>query len=97
MVRRDRHDIVMDILKSTTSAKNKTEIMKAVNMSFLQAQQYLGALLKNELIEKLDSRHYKITTKGLDFLKNCGDCFLYRWHSQEKRKSSHSFDRKSLQ
>jgi predicted transcriptional regulator len=71
--------------------------MKEVNMSFLQAQQYLGALLKNELIEKLDGRHYKITTKGLDFLKNCGDCFLYRWHSQEKRKSPHSFDRKSLQ
>jgi len=86
MVRRDRHDIVMDILKNTTSAKNKTQIMKAVNMSFVQAQQYLGVLLKRELIETLGNRHYKITNKGLDFLKKCENCFLCDWHPQEKTK-----------
>jgi len=86
MVRRDRHDIVMDMLKSARSAKNKTQLMKEVNMSFVQAQQYLGMLLKNELVVMLDNHHYKTTKKGLDYLKKCEECFLWHWHSQERKK-----------
>jgi predicted transcriptional regulator len=86
MVRRDRHDIVMDMLKSARSAKNKTQLMKEVNMSFVQAQQYLNVALKNELVEMLENHHYKTTRKGLDFLKKCEECFLCHWHLQERRK-----------
>jgi len=88
MVRRDRHDIVMQILKSAKSAKNKTELMKEVNMSFVQAQQYLKILVKNELVEMLDNHHYKITKKGVDTLKKCEECFLFHWHSQGRNKLS---------
>ena len=86
MVRRDRHDIVMEILKSLKSGRKKTQTMKDVNLSFVQAQQYLGILLEKGLIEKTDDKVFKTTTSGLKFIEKCEDCLLSEWHRQGKSK-----------
>lgn len=82
MVNRDRHDIVIDILKKASSGKNKTELMRNVNLSFSQSRLYLGNLLENELLEVDERRHFKTTKKGLEFLKKCEECPLFKWHKQ---------------
>jgi len=87
MFRRDRHDIVMEILKSAKSGKIKTELMKDVNMSFTQAQQYLGMLLEKGLLETKENRRFATTKKGLEFMEKCQGCLLRQWHEQEGRKS----------
>lgn len=86
MVRRDRHDIVMEILKSLKSGRKKTQTMKDVNLSFVQAQQYLGILLEKGLIERTDDKVFKTTTSGLKFIEKCEDCLLCEWHLQGKSK-----------
>lgn len=77
--RRDRHDIVIDILKKAKSGKTKTELMRDANISFSQAQEYIGMLQKNGLLEKTEIRRLITTDKGLKFLENCKNCFLFTW------------------
>lgn len=85
MVRRDRHDIVMEILKSARYGRIKTEIMKDVNMSFTQAQQYLGMLTTKGLLQITENRRFATTKKGLEFMEKCEECFLCEWHGQKKQ------------
>jgi predicted transcriptional regulator len=87
MVRRDRHDIVLEILESAKSGKIKTELMKGVNMSFTQAQQYLGMLLEKGLLETRENRRFTTTKKGLEFMEKCRECLLRQWYEQKGRKS----------
>jgi predicted transcriptional regulator len=84
MVNRDRHDIVIDILKKASSGKNKTELMRGVNLSFSQSRLYLGNLLESELMEIDEKRRFKTTKKGLEFLKKCEECPLFKWHKQNE-------------
>jgi predicted transcriptional regulator len=51
--RRDKHDIVMQILIMLKSAKSirKTRLMALLGLSSAQSKQYLGFLEKNRLIE----------------------------------------------
>jgi predicted transcriptional regulator len=51
MVNRDRHEITMEILDKAISGKKKTEIMRDVGLSYLQAKQYLGELVDRGLLE----------------------------------------------
>jgi predicted transcriptional regulator len=85
MVNRDRHDIVIDILKKASSGKNKTELMRDVNLSFSQSRLYLGNLLENELLEVDERRRFKTTKKGLEFLKKCEECPLFTWHKLNEK------------
>jgi predicted transcriptional regulator len=87
MVRRDRHDIVWEILKSAKSGRIKTELMKDVNMSFIQAQQYLGMLLEKGLLQINENRRFTTTKKGLEFMEKCQECFLHQWHGQKEGRS----------
>jgi predicted transcriptional regulator len=85
MVNRDRHDIVMEILENGKSRKKKTEIMRDVGLSSLQAKQYLGMLLERGMLELDENHRFKTTNKGLELLEKCGDCFLCDWHKQKRR------------
>lgn len=85
MVRRDRHDIVMSILDKAKSGKRKTELMSSVSMSFAQAQQYLGLLLEQGLLEANEGHDFKTTKKGLDFMEKCSQCFLCHWHPDAEK------------
>lgn len=94
MVRRDRHDIVLEILKSSKRGRIKTELMKDVNMSFTQAQQYLGMLTEKGLLQIDENRRFKTTDKGVAFMEKCQECFLSEWHEQRCDKSKMAVPKK---
>ena len=87
MVNRDRHEIAMEILSSSVSGKKKTEIMRDVGLSYLQAKLYLGELVDRGLLKIDEKRCLKTTKKGREFLEKCKDCPLFHWE-KEKLKSS---------
>jgi predicted transcriptional regulator len=84
MVNRDRHDIVMEVLKKAVSGKTKTELMRDVGLSYVQTKQYFSLLLEKELLEVDKNRLYKTSKKGLEFIDKCEDCFLCHWHKQKR-------------
>ena len=65
---RSRDEILRSILQyaSETEEIGKTRIMYHSLLSYLQLNQYLNYLLKNELLHhNIGSNRYKITDKGL--------------------------------
>jgi predicted transcriptional regulator len=84
MVNRDRHDIAIEILKETVSGKKKTELMSDVGLSYSQSKQYLEKMLENGLLEIDDKKRFKTTKKGQDFVKKCGECWLFNWDKQKR-------------
>jgi len=85
MVRRDRHDIVIDILRKATSGIGKTELMSNVGLSYTQAIQYFGVLLGKGLLEATEKQRLRTTQKGLEFLEKCGECLMASWEPQKKK------------
>lgn len=79
MVNRDRHEIVIEILKKASSPKSKTELMREVGLSFSQSKQYVAMLVEKGLLEMNDRHHMTTTKKGLEFLKKCEHCPLFTW------------------
>lgn len=79
MVNRDRHDIVIEILKKARTGKKKTEIIRDVGLSYLQTKQYLNTLIEKGLLEIDEERRFKTTKRGLEFLEKCADCLLFKW------------------
>jgi predicted transcriptional regulator len=76
--RRDRHEIIIEILIKTKARRNKTQLMREANISFEQVQYYLDFLLKKELLKITDKNCFKTTQKGLEFLEKCGRCCLFK-------------------
>jgi predicted transcriptional regulator len=85
MVNRDRHDIVLDILKKGSTGKSKTVLMREVGLSFLQTKQYLGTLMEMGLLAVGEKRLYKTTKKGMEFVEKCEACPLFSWDRQDKK------------
>ena len=83
MVNRDRHDITMEILRKAASGKRKTELMRDVGLSYLQAKQYLSALTEKGLLELDKQNRYKTTRKGAEILEKCMECPLFKWKQTE--------------
>jgi predicted transcriptional regulator len=79
MVNRDRHEIAMEILSRAVSGRKKTEIIRDVGLSYLQAKLYLGELVDKGLLEIDWKRSLKTTKKGLEFLEKCKACPLFAW------------------
>ncbi|MGD8505813.1 MAG: winged helix-turn-helix domain-containing protein [Candidatus Bathyarchaeota archaeon] len=76
---RDRASIVKDILETITTdpnGKTKTNIMRAANLNFEQVNKYLDFLVTCDAIRAADPLNgqelarYKLTQKGLQFLRN---------------------------
>jgi len=88
MIRRDRHDIIIDILRKAASGTKKTKMMSDVGLSYTQAKQYLDVLLNNGLLETIENRHLRTTKKGLEFLEKCSECFLFSWGKQRRKTAS---------
>jgi predicted transcriptional regulator len=68
---RSRDEILRSILEyaAKTEEISKTRIMYNSLLSYLQLNQYLNYLLKNELLcHNIESNRYKITDKGLKLL-----------------------------
>jgi len=83
MVNRDRHEIAIEILSKAVSGKRKTEIMRDVGLSYLQAKLYLNELVERKLLEIDENRNLKTTKKGLEFLEKCEACPLFRWDKKK--------------
>jgi len=75
--RRDRHDIVAEILKTAVNGKIKTHIMYKAKLSYSQINEYLPMLVEKGFLEntkEASSRQrstvYRTTSKGLQFIEN---------------------------
>jgi len=75
--RRDRHDIVVEILRSALDGKVKTHIMYKAKLSYAQLNEYLPLLIEKGFIENVTVKHrkqyrkiFKTTFKGMKFLEN---------------------------
>jgi predicted transcriptional regulator len=76
--RRDRHDIVAEILETAKGGAIKTHIMYKARLSFGQLSEYLPLLVEKGFLENLTvKRHHKTqqhllrtTELGMKFLEN---------------------------
>ena len=76
--RRDRHEIIVEILKTAINGKVKTHIMYKARLSYAQVSEYLPRLvekgfLENHTIQKkkgYSKRVFRTTSKGLRLLEN---------------------------
>ncbi|MBX5326317.1 MAG: winged helix-turn-helix domain-containing protein [Candidatus Bathyarchaeia archaeon] len=66
--RRDRHDIVVDILKTAIGGIKKTNLMHRAKLSHTQLKIYLHVLNDNGLLENSNGL-LRTTSKGLQFVK----------------------------
>ncbi len=73
--RRDRHDIVAEILKTARGGKIKTHIMYKAKLSYSQINEYLNLLIGKGFLENTTIQRkrqtitmYKTTKRGIDFL-----------------------------
>jgi predicted transcriptional regulator len=68
--KRDRVEIIADILGLCSEPKTKTHVMYGTNLSWKMLQHYLSELQSRKLLEKQSkAKTYVTTTRGLDFLK----------------------------
>jgi predicted transcriptional regulator len=68
---RSRTEIVCNILDAANGGgANKTKIMYAAFLSYVQLKEYLSVLIDNNLIEYSNgTQTFKTTEKGLNYLK----------------------------
>jgi len=72
MERRDRLDIIADILDKAKDGVKKTELMYKANLSFKQAQDYSKVLTSCKLLYASGNNGsvvYEASEKGNDFVK----------------------------
>ena len=71
--RRSNIEIIADMLKVGENGAGKTEIMYSANMSYSQIQKYLGFLMSQGFINKVEVGNpvvtYQVTDRGLKLLK----------------------------
>jgi len=75
--RRDRHEIIAEILKSAWNGAVKTHILYHAKLSYSQTQWYLPKLVEEGLLEcltvkgrKRPKQTFKTTQKGKHFVEN---------------------------
>jgi len=72
--RRSNIEVIADMLRVGENGAGKTEIMYSANMSYSQIQKYLGFLLSQGFISKIEVRQpcvtYHVTEKGRGLLQN---------------------------
>jgi predicted transcriptional regulator len=75
--RRDRHDIVAEILKTAVNGRIKTHIMYRAKLSYSQVNEYLPMLVDKGFLEnhrasrgKQTTAVYRTTALGLQLIEN---------------------------
>jgi predicted transcriptional regulator len=71
--RRERHELVMEILKTAKNGTRKTRIMKKVGLSSTQLKEYLDALKRGGFLVD-ESGFLKTTEKGFHAIEACEIC-----------------------
>jgi len=81
--RRDKHDIVLDILKIAKGGRRKTQIMYKAKLSYGQLKIYLELLNDRGLLES-NNGVYHTTGKGLDFIRIYEEISLFKAPSENR-------------
>lgn len=81
--RRDKHDIVLDILKIARGGKRKTQIMYKAKLTYGQLKVYLELLNDRGLLESNDGL-FHTTSKGLDFIRTYEEISLFKVSSENR-------------
>ena len=75
--RRDRHEIIAEILNTAKDAKLKTHIMYKAKLSYAQIYEYLDKLVEDGFLENMAIKRskqiltmYRTTQKGKEFLNH---------------------------
>ena len=72
--RRSNIEIIADMLKVGGNGAGKTEIMYSANMSYSQLQKYLGFLMSQGFINKVEVGNpvvtYQVTELGVKLIKS---------------------------
>jgi predicted transcriptional regulator len=71
--RRDRLEIIADILEIAKEGQLKTRILYDGNLSFVQLNEYLGFMIKMGFLEvnmEYEKRNYRTTNRGLKYLES---------------------------
>jgi predicted transcriptional regulator len=72
--RRSNIEIIADMLRVGENGAGKTEIMYSANMSYTQIQKYLGFLMSQGLVDRVEVGNpvvtYQVTDKGLKILES---------------------------
>jgi predicted transcriptional regulator len=67
--KRNKLDIIFNILEITMTPAKKTHILYRANINFYQLTKYLDFLLRLEMVEEIEHpRRYRITEKGKQVL-----------------------------
>ena len=72
--RRERHDIIVEILQMSRDKARRTKMMEKIGMSFSQINTYLNELKEADFISE-DAGNWKTTEKGLLVIDACKLCF----------------------
>lgn len=65
--KRNKFELLADLLESATGGAKKTTIMFRSNLSFHLLNKYMAFLMENGFLERKDSRYFP-TKKGLAYL-----------------------------
>jgi len=75
--RRDRHEIIVEILRTAMNGKVKTHIMYKARLSYAQLNEYLPRLVEKGFLEnrtvkkkKFDRKVFQTTPKGIKLLES---------------------------
>jgi predicted transcriptional regulator len=67
---RSRTDIIEALLQSAMNGSTKTRLMYSAFLSYAQVKEYLKLLLEKQLLSFTEeTQEYKLTEKGLHFLR----------------------------
>lgn len=87
--RRDRHDIVAEILNHAISEKTKAHITYRAKLGYNQLSEYLPLLVEKGFLQNMTVEHgkqttrmYKTTQKGMEFLNRLESANKL-WESRE--------------
>jgi len=75
-LRRDKIDIIADILKVALHGAKKTHIVYKANLNFTVLKKYIIRLEENGLLTKINGGHYMTTQKGSQFLEQYMKLFI---------------------
>jgi predicted transcriptional regulator len=75
-LRRDKIEIITDILKVALHGAKKTHIVYKANLNFNVLKKYLIGLEEKGLLMKTNGGHYITTQKGSQFLEQYNKIFV---------------------
>ena len=89
-------DIAHEVLSIVSVKARKTRIMYGANLSFVQVEKYLTALLGSGLLEHDGTSGYLITERGKEFLKLYKD-YIEQSTSLKEKEEKNTADRLRLE